>query len=459
MLISALTSDKFRSEKINKNLHCLDWSIEMRACSGEYIIMTFTQLGLKEEILKAVKERGYKEMTPIQAQAIPAIQENRDVLGGAQTGTGKTAAFALPLLDRLSRTGKGGKSPRALVITPTRELAEQVGESFRNYGKYLSLKTATVYGGVKINPQIGILRKGVDILVATPGRLLDHLSQNTVSLASIETLVLDEADRMLDMGFIHDIKRILKQLPGKRQNLLFSATYSDDIRKLSEGILKNPVSVEVSQRNTAAEMVEQSVYKIDKKQKRYLLTHLIKDESWFQVLVFVRTKHGANRLAKQLVKDGIQAMAIHGDKSQNARLRALDSFKKGDLQALIATDVAARGIHLEGLSHVVNFDLPQQPEDYVHRIGRTGRAGKSGAAVSLVSSDEKSMLQRIERLLNKNIIVNRSSSFKPVELADVQSSTPRVFRGDRQDRGRNQGRNSSSVPYQSRTRSRAPSSR
>ncbi len=400
--------------------------------------MTFTQLGLREEILKAVKEKGYRETTPIQAQAIPAIKENRDVLGGAQTGTGKTAAFALPLLDRLSTAVKSGRSPRVLVLTPTRELAEQVGESFRNYGKYLPLKTTTVYGGVKINPQIGVIRKGVDILVATPGRLLDHLSQKTVSLSAVETLVLDEADRMLDMGFIHDIKRILKQLPGERQNLLFSATYSNDIRKLSEGILKDPVSVEVAQRNTAAEMVEQSVYKIDKKQKRYLLAHLIREESWFQVLVFVRTKHGANRLAKQLTKDGIQATAIHGDKSQNARLRALDSFKKGSLHALIATDVAARGIHLEGLSHVVNFDLPQQPEDYVHRIGRTGRAGKSGAAVSFVSSDEKAMLQRIEKLLGKSIPVSRSQSFIPVELEEPAPGF-RQAGGEGREEGRQRG--------------------
>ncbi|MDA3958213.1 DEAD/DEAH box helicase [Oceanispirochaeta sp.] len=418
--------------------------------------MTFTQLGLREEILRAVQDKGYKETTPIQAQAIPAIQQNRDVLGGAQTGTGKTAAFALPLLDRLSQRESRDKHPRVLVITPTRELAEQVGESFRNYGKYLSLKTATVYGGVKINPQIGVLRKGIDILVATPGRLLDHLSQKTLSLKNIETLVLDEADRMLDMGFINDIKKVMKHLPAQRQNLLFSATYSNDIRKLSEGILKNPVSVEVATRNMAAEMVEQSVYKIEKRQKRYLLTHLIKDESWYQVLVFVKTKHGANRLAKQLSSDGITTSAIHGDKSQNARLRALDSFKKGDLQALVATDVAARGIHLEGLSHVVNFDLPQQPEDYVHRIGRTGRAGKSGAGISLVSSDEKGMLQRIEGLLKKSIRVNRSASFVPEVLAPIQGSNSRPPRGPRQESGRNYYPSSGSSQNQGQNRSRKP---
>jgi ATP-dependent RNA helicase RhlE len=331
-----------------------------------------------------------------------------------------------------------------------------VGESFRNYGKYLSLKTATVYGGVKINPQIGVLRKGIDILVATPGRLLDHLSQKTLSLKNIETLVLDEADRMLDMGFINDIKKVMKHLPAQRQNLLFSATYSNDIRKLSEGILKNPVSVEVATRNMAAEMVEQSVYKIEKRQKRYLLTHLIKDESWYQVLVFVKTKHGANRLAKQLSSDGITTSAIHGDKSQNARLRALDSFKKGDLQALVATDVAARGIHLEGLSHVVNFDLPQQPEDYVHRIGRTGRAGKSGAGISLVSSDEKGMLQRIEGLLKKSIRVNRSASFVPEVLAPIQGSNSRPPRGPRQESGRNYYPSSGSSQNQGQNRSRKP---
>lgn len=390
--------------------------------------MTFTQLGLKDEILRAVQDRGYTETTAIQEKSIPAILNNRDVLGGAQTGTGKTAAFALPLLEKLSENERAGKMPRVLVLTPTRELAEQVGESFKSYGQYLSLKTVTVYGGVKIGSQISSLRKGVDILVATPGRLLDHLAQKTIHLKNIETLVLDEADRMLDMGFIHDIKRILKQMPVKRQNLMFSATYGKDIRTLSEGILKNPVSVEVTRRNTAAEMVVQYLYKVDKRQKRFLLSHLIKEESWYQVLVFVRTKHGANRLSKQLAKEGINTAAIHGDKSQNARLKALENFKKGDLQALIATDVAARGIHLEGLSHVVNFDLPRNAEDYVHRIGRTGRAGQSGTAVSFASSDEKQDLQKIERLLNKSIPVKRSESFVPEELAPVQNHggpTPR----------------------------------
>jgi ATP-dependent RNA helicase RhlE len=393
--------------------------MKMRACSGD--IMTFTQLGLKDEILKAVHDRGYTETTDIQAKSIPAILENRDVLGGAQTGTGKTAAFALPLLEKLSESERKGKNPRVLVLTPTRELAEQVGESFRSYGKYLSLNTVTVYGGVKIGSQISAVRKGVDILVATPGRLLDHLSQRTFHLKDIETLVLDEADRMLDMGFIHDIKRILKQMPVKRQNLMFSATYGKDIKKLSEGILSNPVSVEVTRRNTAAEMVVQYMYKVDKRQKRFLLSHLIKEESWYQVLVFCRTKHGANRLSKQLANEGINTAAIHGDKSQNARLKALENFKKGDLQALIATDVAARGIHLEGLSHVVNFDLPRNAEDYVHRIGRTGRAGKSGTAVSFASADEKQDLQKIERLLNKSIPVKHSETFVSVELAPVQN--------------------------------------
>ncbi|MBF9016416.1 MULTISPECIES: DEAD/DEAH box helicase [unclassified Oceanispirochaeta] len=381
--------------------------------------MTFTQLGLKDEILKAVHDRGYTETTDIQAKSIPAILDNRDVIGGAQTGTGKTAAFALPLLERLSESESKGRNPRVLVLTPTRELAEQVGESFRSYGKYLSLKTVTVYGGVKIGSQISAVRKGVDILVATPGRLLDHLDQRTFHLKDVETLVLDEADRMLDMGFIHDIKRILKQMPPKRQNLMFSATYGKDMKKLSEGILRDPVSVEVTRRNTAAEMVVQYLYKIDKRQKRFLLSHLIKEESWYQVLVFVRTKHGANRLSKQLAKEGITTAAIHGDKSQNARLKALDNFKKGDLQALIATDVAARGIHLEGLTHVVNFDLPRNAEDYVHRIGRTGRAGQSGTAISFASSDEKQDLQKIERLLNKSIPLKHSDSFVPEELTPV----------------------------------------
>ncbi len=380
--------------------------------------MNFNKLGLCPEILEAVEARGYQNMTPIQAQAIPAILQGKDVLGGAQTGTGKTAAFALPILEMLDAApvSRGRRKPRALILTPTRELADQVGESFRVYGKYLSLRSAAIYGGVSINPQISVLKKGMDIVIATPGRLLDHLDQKTINLSEIEILVLDEADRMLDMGFIRDIQRILKFLPPERQNLMFSATYEKEIRKLAGSLLNDPVSVEVAKRNTAAEMVEQKVHHIDKTQKRHLLAHLIKTGGWYQVLVFVRTKHGANRLAKQLLKENIPSAAIHGDKSQGARTRALTQFKQGDLQALIATDVAARGIHLEELSHVVNFDLPQVPEDYVHRIGRTGRAGKSGTAISFVSPDEIKQIQRIEKLLKNRIPLEDVKGFIPVEV-------------------------------------------
>ncbi|QEN06151.1 DEAD/DEAH box helicase [Thiospirochaeta perfilievii] len=375
--------------------------------------MKFDKLGLNSQILRAVESKGYKEATPIQVGAIPAILEGRDLLGGAQTGTGKTAAFALPILNNLSDKERVSKHPRALILTPTRELAAQVGESFRHYGNNLKLNILTIFGGVKINPQISALKNGVDILVATPGRLLDHLSQGTLNLGSIEIFVLDEADRMLDMGFIRDIKKIMTKLPNVRQNLLFSATYGTEIRALAHELLKNPKSVEVTKRNSAAEKVDQIVHHIDKTQKQHLLKHLIETENWYQVLVFVRTKHGANRLAKSLDKNGIPSAAIHGDKSQGARTRALKDFKKGDLQALIATDVAARGIHLEDLSHVVNYDLPQVAEDYVHRIGRTGRAGKSGKAISLVSPDEKQQLKKIEKMLKNSINVVGVTGFKP----------------------------------------------
>ncbi len=379
--------------------------------------MKFEQLGLKPEILRAVETKGYKISTPIQAKSIPAIINGKDVMGGAQTGTGKTAAFALPILNVLSEKKGRSRDPRALILTPTRELADQVGESFRDYGKYLKLNSTTIYGGVNIKPQIAGLKQGVDIITATPGRLLDHIGQKTINLSKVEILVLDEADRMLDMGFIRDIKKIISHLPEKRQNLLFSATYGDDIKSLAKGILNNPVSVEVAKRNTTAEKVDQLVHFVDKNQRRHMLAHLIKQESWYQVLVFVKTKHGANRLATQLGKDGIPAVAIHGDKSQGARTRALKDFKKGDVQALVATDIAARGIHLEDLSHVVNFDLPQVPEDYVHRIGRTGRAGKSGTAISLISPDDKKQLQKIQKVLKTQIPVDSVKGFKPVKIA------------------------------------------
>jgi ATP-dependent RNA helicase RhlE len=378
--------------------------------------MQFDTLGLRPEILRAVKVRGYKTATPIQAQAIPAILDGRDVRGGAQTGTGKTAAFALPILDILSDTASSRKKPRALILAPTRELADQVGESFMQYGKYLKLRTVKIFGGVKINPQIARLRDGVDIVIATPGRLMDHLNQKTIDLSFVKILVLDEADRMLDMGFIRDIRKIIGYLPPKRQNLMFSATYGSDIKALAGDILKNPVNMEVTKRNTAAENVRQLVHYVEQNQKRHFLAHLINKGSWYQVLVFVRTKHGANRLASQLRKDGILTGAIHGDKSQSARTTALKQFKKGDIQVLIATDVASRGLHLDDLSHVVNYDLPAAPEDYIHRIGRTGRAGKDGTAISLVSSLEKKHLQRIQKLLKAPIPVEIVEDFIPIRI-------------------------------------------
>jgi ATP-dependent RNA helicase RhlE len=385
--------------------------------------MIFEELGLKPELIRAVAAKGYTTTTPIQAQAIPSIMRGKDILGGAQTGTGKTAAFALPILDKLSDKTSGNRYPRALIITPTRELADQVCESFISYGKYLHLRAVKIYGGVKINPQIANLQNGTDIVVATPGRLLDHLQQKTIDLSKIEVLVLDEADRMLDMGFIKDIKRIISYLPGVRQNLMFSATYGNDIKALAKGILQDPVSVEVTRRNTAADKVDQLVHFIEKNQKRHLLAHLIKTEAWYRVLIFVKTKHGANRLTSQLNKEGIPSSTIHGNKSQAARTRALKLFMKGDTQALIATDVAARGLHMDDLSHVVNFDLPNISEDYIHRIGRTGRAGKSGIAISLVSNEDKQLLQKIERLLKNSVPVGKVTGFKPVFQTPVKENT------------------------------------
>ena len=370
----------------------------------------FASLGLAEPLLRAIADAGYQTPTPIQAQAIPVVLTGRDLRAAAQTGTGKTAGFTLPILQRLSAPGPDGRAPaaragkpRCLVLVPTRELAAQVEESIRTYGKYLSLTSLVVFGGVNINPQIQALRGRVDLLVATPGRLLDHLGQRTVDLSAVEVLVLDEADRMLDMGFIRDIRKVLAYLPQKRQNLMFSATFADEIRELADSMLKDPASVEVARRNTASELVEQSVYLVDKGVKRALLSHLIRSGNWFQVLVFTRTKHGANRLAEQLTKDGIESLAIHGNKSQNARTRALASFKDGSLQVLVATDIAARGLDIDQLPHVVNFELPNVPEDYVHRIGRTGRAGSEGAAMSLVDREEVKLLADIERLIKRAI--------------------------------------------------------
>ncbi len=381
--------------------------------------MSFSDLGLLPELMRAVADKGYDTPSPIQVQAIPAVLAGRDVLAGAQTGTGKTAGFVLPILQRLAADQGHGSSraPRALVLTPTRELAAQVAQSARDYGKYMQLRTYQVFGGVSINPQITALRGGCDILVATPGRLLDLAQQRAADLSKIQVLVLDEADRMLDMGFIPDIRRIIKLLPQKRQNLLFSATYSDDIRALAERLLHNPLSVQVAARNAPIELVEQRAYRVQKEQKRHLLVHLIQEGQWRQVLIFTRTKHGANRLTQQLEGAGIQAAAIHGNKSQAARVKALDMFKRGQVTCLVATEVAARGLDIKELPQVVNYELPNVPEDYVHRIGRTGRAGANGEAISLVSSDESGLLRDIERVLRRSIPTLPTPVFKIVESA------------------------------------------
>ncbi|MDB9346378.1 DEAD/DEAH box helicase [Nodularia spumigena] len=371
--------------------------------------MSFSTLGLSHEIIRAVTEQGYTEPTPIQMQAIPAVLSGSDLLAGAQTGTGKTAGFTLPMLHRLSsdKNVKGtshGYSPiRALILTPTRELAAQVESSVRDYGKYLKLKSMVMFGGVSINPQKRLLKEGVDILVSTPGRLLDHVQQGTVNLSHIEILVLDEADRMLDMGFIRDIRRILSLLPKQRQNLLFFATFSEKIKALAAGLLNRPKMIEVARRNVTADTVTQKVYKVDRDKKRQLLAHLIRQDNWYQVLVFTRTKYGADRLVKQLGEERIQALAIHGNKSQSARTHILAKFKNNSLQVLVATDIAARGLDISELPHVVNFDLPNVAEDYVHRIGRTGRAGASGQAISLVSADEYHLLADIEKLIEQRL--------------------------------------------------------
>jgi ATP-dependent RNA helicase RhlE len=377
--------------------------------------MSFDVLGLKPELLRAVADKGYTVPTPIQSQAVPAVLSGRDVLAGAQTGTGKTAGFTLPLLQKLG--ARHGRNPRALVLTPTRELAAQVEQSVKDYGKYLDLRSLVIFGGVSEKPQIDKLRHGCDILVATPGRLLDLAEQRAVSLAEVQVFVLDEADRMLDMGFIHDIKRVLKLLPQQRQNLMFSATYSDDIRDLANRFVKDPVAIQVTPRNATAEKVEQSAYRVPKDHKRHLLAHLIKEGNWHQVLVFTRTKHGANRLTQQLERAGVTAMAIHGNKSQNARVRALEDFKENRITALVATEVAARGLDIKELPHVVNYELPNVPEDYVHRIGRTARAGSAGSAVSLVSPDELPLLKDIEKLLKRQV------EFAPVPQFEIKEGT------------------------------------
>ena len=377
--------------------------------------MKFTELGLVPEILRSVADQGSETPTPIQAQAIPVVLSGRDLMACAQTGTGKTAGFTLPILNRLAGAPRvaGPRKIRVLILTPTRELAAQVEESVRTYGAHLPFKSLVIFGGVSMNPQISALRNGVDILVATPGRLLDHAQQRNVDLSGVETLVLDEADRMLDMGFIHDIKRVIALVPKKRQTLLFSATFSDEIRALAANFLVDPEYVESERRNTASELFKQYVYRVDRERKKDLLIDLIKEKGWYQVLVFTRTKWGANGLADKLLKAGIEADAIHGNKSQNARTRALANFKSGKLHVLVATDIAARGIDINELPHVVNFELPNVAEDYVHRIGRTGRAGVEGAAVSLVCIDELKLLHDIERLLKKQIDVVDYPEYAP----------------------------------------------
>jgi len=396
--------------------------------------MSFDQLGLSADILRAVAEEGYTAPTPIQSQAIPVILEGKDVLAGAQTGTGKTAGFTLPLLQMLDAEAKATKAHRirALVLTPTRELAAQVGEAVQTYGKHLDLKSAVIFGGVKINPQIEALKKGVDILIATPGRLLDHVGQGTLHLDDVEVLVLDEADRMLDMGFIHDIKKVLALLPEKRQNLLFSATYSEEIKALADELLDNPVPIEVARRNKAAETVAQKVIRVDRQRKAALLSFLVGSNDWQQVLVFTRTKHGANRLAEHLEKDGLSAAAIHGNKSQGARIRALAGFKSGDIRVLVATDIAARGLDIDELPHVVNFELPNVAEDYVHRIGRTGRAGCEGEALSLVCVDEDRLLADIHKLIGREIESEVVEGFEP----DPSIKPEPIQKGRGQQRGR-----------------------
>ncbi len=415
--------------------------------------MSFNRLGLSAEILRAIEGQGYTAPTPIQNQAIPLVLEGHDVLAAAQTGTGKTAGFTLPILQRLQATRRedpaNDRRPRVLVLTPTRELAAQVGESVATYGRHLPFRSAVVFGGVKINPQIDRLRRGVEILVATPGRLLDHVQQRTVDLSAIEILVLDEADRMLDMGFIHDIRRILALLPDRerRQSLLFSATFSNDIKALANRLLDRPRLVEVARENATADRIAQVVHPVDRARKRELLSWMIGAGDWRQVLVFTRTKHGANRLAEQLGKDGLTAAAIHGNKSQGARTRALQSFKDGRIRVLVATDIAARGLDIDELPHVVNYELPNVPEDYVHRIGRTGRAGREGRAVSLVCVDELKLLADIERLLGDRL---------PREVVEGYEPDPTIRPEPIQQRRRRGGAPAHGVSRSAPSRPRKP---
>ena len=415
--------------------------------------MTFTDLKLNDSLLKAINDQGYTTPTPVQAQAIPYILEGRDMLAGAQTGTGKTAGFTLPMLQILSeqKMPKNHRKIRALILTPTRELAAQVADSVKIYGKYLPLKSAVIFGGVGINPQITMLRNGIDILIATPGRLLDHVGQGTVDLSAVEVFVLDEADRMLDMGFIRDIRRVITILPKVRQNLMFSATYSDEIKTLANTLLRNPAEVEVARRNTSSELVTQSVILVDCKRKSALLGELIGKNKWEQVLVFTRTKHGANKLTEYLQKIGITAAAIHGNKSQAARTKALNDFKCSSVRVLVATDIAARGIDIDALPHVVNFELPNIAEDYVHRIGRTGRAGCEGEALSLVCVDEADYLRGIEKLINKKLPSRIVEGYEPdpsIKAEPIQRG--RGGGGGGGNRGGNSGGDRSGKPAQKR---------
>ena len=429
---------------------------------------SFAELGLRPEILRAITESGYTTPTPIQAQAIPEILAGHDIMGGAQTGTGKTAGFGLPILQKLAQYANTSPSParhhvRALIIAPTRELAIQVEEQIKEYGKHTNLRSTCVFGGVDIRQQLAIVRAGVEILVATPGRLLDHVEQKSVNLGQVEILVLDEADRMLDMGFIPDIKRIMALLPAKRQNLLFSATFSNEIKKLADELLNAPRLIEVARRNTAAETVSQSAYKLPQDAKRPLLVHLVKSRAVWQVLCFVRTKHGASRLARQLEKDGLATSAIHGDKTQAARLEALSQFKEGKLQVLVATDVAARGLDIDDMPLVVNYELPHVPEDYIHRIGRTGRAGATGEAISLVAPEEEKYLAEIEKLLKKKVTILSADGFDTTTI--VRERAPRSTTSERssrstasgrppRERGRGEGREE--APTGTHRRERAP---
>ena len=397
--------------------------------------MSFNNLGLSPELKQAIESKGYSDPSEIQQQAIPSILQGNDIMAGAQTGTGKTAAFALPILQRLQNDESKRRRVRTLVLVPTRELASQVGDSFRSYGKNLRFRTSTLYGGVSIKTQIDKLKKGVDIVVATPGRLLDHLDKKTLDLSELEVFVLDEADRMLDMGFIRDIKKILKYLPKKKQNLLFSATFPKEIQALADSLLNSPKRIQVASSNSTADKVVQVVYPVDKSRKRELLTYCIKEEGWFQVLVFSRTKHGANKLASQLSKEGINADAFHGNKSQSQRTRALKDFKDSKTQVLVATDIAGRGIDINLLPQVVNFDLPYVPEDYIHRIGRTARAGQEGKAVSLVSADEHKLLFDIERLLKQEIPRKIIEGFEPTQ--NLRSDPPKPKSNNR-GKGRSQ---------------------